>query len=62
MLSSVGPTRGSGTETIGGEAWARTETSARGETVLTRTVGDVTVVVTGSAKLSELTELAASLR
>lgn len=62
VLASVGPTRGSGSETIEAQTWASTETSARGETVLTRTVGDVTLVVTGSATLSELSELAASLR
>lgn len=61
VLAVVGPTRGSGSETIEGQTWASTQTSARGETVLTRTVGDVTVVVTGSATLSELSQLAAAL-
>lgn len=61
VLASVGPTRGSGSETIDGQTWATTQTSARGETVLTRTVGVVTLVVTGSATLPELSQLAGSL-
>lgn len=62
VLASVGPTRGSGSETIDGQPWATTETSSRGETVLTRTTGDVTLLVTGSAALNDLKALAASLR
>lgn len=63
VLASVGPTRGaSSAETIDGQTWARADTIARGEIVLTRTVGDVTVLVTGSASLPELSTLAASLR
>lgn len=62
VLASVGPTTGTATETIDGQAWARTETSRRGEIVLTRSVGDTTLLVTGSASLAELSELAASLR
>lgn len=62
VLASVGPTAGAASETIDGQAWARTQTSRRGEIVLTRTDGPATLLVTGSASLSELSALAASLR
>jgi Protein of unknown function (DUF4245) len=51
----------SGTVSIGGVAW-QTRTSARGEYSLTRRVGGISVVVTGSATDARLRLLAASLR
>lgn len=50
-----------GTVDIGGAAWNRSRTS-RGETALTRAVGKVTLVVTGSASDAELTEVATAVR
>lgn len=50
-----------GSVVIGGAAWNRSRT-ARGETALSRTVGRVTLVVTGSASDAELTEVAAAVR
>jgi hypothetical protein len=52
---------GDGTAQVGGEAWQRL-TSARGETVLTRSVGEATLLVTGSATDEELQTLAAAVR
>jgi hypothetical protein len=46
---------------IAGSTWQR-RISARGEQALTRTVGDVTVVVTGNARPDDLARLAALLR
>lgn len=50
-----------GTADIGGATWNRSRTT-RGETALSRTVGKVTLVVTGSASDAELTEVAAAVR
>ncbi|HEV7210221.1 MAG TPA: DUF4245 domain-containing protein [Blastococcus sp.] len=50
-----------GTADIGGAQWTRS-TTERGETALSRTVGRVTLVVTGSASAEELTAVAASVR
>jgi hypothetical protein len=50
-----------GTVDIGGTAWTRS-TTKRGETALSRRVGPVTLVVTGSAGDSELTTVAAAVR
>ena len=50
-----------GSVTVGGTDWARYKTS-RGEIALAAPHGRVSVVVTGSAKLTELQTLAASLR
>ena len=50
-----------GSATIAGARWD-VRTSDRGERSLTRTVGDVTVVVTGNARPADLDRLAASLR
>jgi hypothetical protein len=46
---------------IGGQTWTRS-TTERGETALSRVVGEVTVVVTGSAKDEELRTVAAAVR
>jgi hypothetical protein len=50
-----------GTVDLGGQAWAR-GTTERGETVLSRTDGDVTVLVTGSASDEELEAVAGAVR
>jgi hypothetical protein len=62
VASVLGP-RGTtviGSVPVRGEAWQRS-TSARGEYSLTRTIRDITVVVTGSATPAQLQVLAASL-
>ena len=46
---------------IGGATWTRSRTH-RGETALSRTTGDVTVLVTGSASEAELETVAAAVR
>ncbi len=46
---------------LGGQAWTR-GTTERGETVLSRTDGDVTVLVTGSAPDEELEAVAGAVR
>lgn len=61
VAAIAGPTEAKGDHSIDGATWTRAETSKKGETVLTRTIGDVTVLVTGSASLDELSELAGSL-
>src|SRR3954452_11475152 len=53
--------RDQGTEQVGGQTWTRS-TTQRGETALSRVVGQVTVVVTGSATDEELRPVAASVR
>jgi hypothetical protein len=50
-----------GTTQVGGQAWDR-RTTERGETVLTRTEGEATLLVTGSAPDAELETLAAAVR
>ncbi|MGZ4538421.1 MAG: DUF4245 domain-containing protein [Blastococcus sp.] len=50
-----------GTTDIGGVQWTRS-TTERGETAFSRTVGGVTLVVSGSASDKELTTVAASVR
>jgi len=50
-----------GTVTVDGVAWQR-RTSQRGETALTHSDGRVTEMVTGSATVQQLQQLAASLR
>jgi len=50
-----------GTEQVAGQTWER-RTAPNGETALTRTEGDATLLVTGSASDEELTTLAASLQ
>ncbi|WP_299953813.1 DUF4245 domain-containing protein [uncultured Modestobacter sp.] len=50
-----------GTEQVGGQTWDR-RIAANGETALTRTEGDATLLVTGSASDEELTTLAGSLQ
>lgn len=50
-----------GTEQVAGETWQR-RTAPNGELALTRTEGDATLLVTGSASDEELTTLAASLQ
>ncbi|HEX3222223.1 MAG TPA: DUF4245 family protein, partial [Nocardioides sp.] len=50
-----------GEVTLGGDTWQR-RMSDRGETSLTRTVGTVTIVVTGNARDADLERLAESLR
>lgn len=50
-----------GTVTLGGEEWARS-TTTRNETALSRTVGEVTVLVTGSASDAELEAVAEAVR
>ncbi len=50
-----------GTVDLGGQAWTR-GTTERGETVLSRTDGDVTVLVTGSAPDEELETVAEAVR
>lgn len=64
FISAMLGTRGAttfGTTTIDGVTWD-VRTSDRGERSLTRTVGRVTVVVTGNARTDDLDRLAASLR
>src|SRR3712207_240935 len=46
---------------LGGQSWTR-GTTERGETVLSRTDGDVTVLVTGSATDEELATVAGAVR
>ncbi|MBW8765965.1 MAG: DUF4245 domain-containing protein [Geodermatophilales bacterium] len=53
--------REQGTEQVGGQTWTRS-TTQRGETALSRVVGQATVVVTGSATDDELRAVAASVR
>lgn len=53
--------REEGTVDVGGQVWTRS-TTARGETVLSREVGDATVVVFGSAEDEELVEVAGAVR
>ena len=50
-----------GSVDVGGEPWARV-TTERGETALTREVGDVVLLVTGSAPEDELRTVAAAVR
>jgi hypothetical protein len=50
-----------GTVDLGGTAWTRS-TNARGETVLSRKVGDVVVLVSGSASEQELETVARGVR
>ena len=50
-----------GSVSIGGATWTRSRTQ-RGETALSRTTGDVTVLVTGSASEAELETVAAAVR
>jgi hypothetical protein len=50
-----------GTVDIGGTTWTRS-TTQRGETALSRRVGSVTLVVSGSASDAELTQVAGSVR
>jgi hypothetical protein len=50
-----------GTVDLGGQSWTR-GTTERGETVLSRTDGDVTVLVTGSATDEELATVAGAVR
>jgi hypothetical protein len=50
-----------GTVDVAGASWNRLRTT-RGETALSRTVGTVTLVVTGSASDAELTEIVGSVR
>lgn len=64
FVASVLGTQGThvrGRVSISGAAW-RTSTSARGEYSLARTIGGITVVITGSASPAQLQALAASLR
>ncbi|MGY1748475.1 DUF4245 domain-containing protein [Modestobacter sp. SYSU DS0511] len=51
---------GDGSTEVDGETWQRL-TSARGETVLTRTDGPSTLLITGSATDTELEQLAAAV-
>jgi hypothetical protein len=53
--------RDQGTEEVGGQTWTRS-TTERGETALSRVVGEATVVVTGSATDDELRTVAAAVR
>jgi hypothetical protein len=50
-----------GTVDVGGQAWTR-GTTERGETVLSRTAGGVTVLVTGSATDEELATVAGAVQ
>src|SRR4051794_33562060 len=50
-----------GTEEVGGQTWTRS-TTQRGETALSRVVGQVTVVVSGSATDDELRTVAAAVQ
>jgi Protein of unknown function (DUF4245) len=50
-----------GSASINGEVW-QTRTSSRGEASLSRTIGGIAVVITGSATTAQLDLLAASLR
>jgi hypothetical protein len=50
-----------GTVDLGGTTWTRS-TTQRGETVLWRTSGTLTVLVTGSAKEQELERVAGAVR
>ena len=50
-----------GTADIGAATWTRSRTQ-RGETALSRTIGDVTVLVSGSAGEAELETVAAAVR
>jgi hypothetical protein len=61
VLATYGPLTGVGNLTVNGHPWAQYQTSSDRQ-LITRTVGAVTVVVTGSADQQELAELAASLR
>jgi Protein of unknown function (DUF4245) len=57
----LGGAQEQGTVDLGGQAWTR-GTTERGETVLSRTDGDVTVLVTGSATDEELETVAGAVR
>jgi Protein of unknown function (DUF4245) len=57
----LGGAQEQGTVDLGGQAWTR-GTTERGETVLSRTDGDVTVLVTGSATDKELETVAGAVR
>jgi hypothetical protein len=61
LTAALDGARGNGTVDVGGTAWDRS-TTQRGETALRRTADGVTVLVTGSASLTELETVAGSLR
>ena len=62
VLAQAGPRTQSDPVTIAGQTWQRGALSDNGETLLYRTTPDgVTVTVTGSASMAELTTLAEAL-
>ena len=61
VLATYGPLTADGTASVGSAAWTQYRTSSNRQ-LITRTVSRVTLIVTGSAKPDELTELAAALR
>lgn len=61
VAAQYGPLVSDGTTSVGGANWQRYQTTA-GHRLLRRTIGKVTVIVTGTADEPELKELAGSLR
>jgi hypothetical protein len=61
VAARYGPLVADGATSIEGDSWQQYET-ANGRRLLRHTFGEVTVIVTGSAELPELAELAGSLR
>jgi hypothetical protein len=61
VLSESGPRTPGDPVKVGSDTWQSGTYSDNGETLLFRSVGDVTVIVTGSASLDELKTLAAAL-
>jgi Protein of unknown function (DUF4245) len=60
LTQALNGARDDGTVDVGGSAWTRS-TTERGETALTRTADGVTVLVTGSASLTELETVAGAV-
>jgi hypothetical protein len=60
VAAQYGPVSSDGTAPVNGVSWARFRTEA-GRQLLRRTIGKLTVIVTGTASQDELSELAGSL-
>lgn len=61
VAARYGPLSEDGTATVGSSTWTK-ERASDGTTLLRHTIGQVTVLVRGNADLTELEQLAASLR
>jgi hypothetical protein len=61
VAAQYGPLTVDGTATVNGSAWQQYRTN-NNRILLRKTIGSVTVIVTGAASTGELVELASSLR